>query len=633
MASGKFSRVGVCSSKLYHYPPARIPLAVLFTGDSSSFMKMTPLLPVLVALAAAPLCHAAEKPAKPVVAVYDLEGVLSESGQPEAAMFDFSFDASLPLTLLDLTRSLEKAAADANVKAVVMDADGAGLGFAQIQEIRRRLLAVREAGKDVWIYTEGLNNGTALLGSAANHFTLMPEADCSFSGIHAESMYLKGLLDKAGVSAEVIHIGDFKSFGEMFYREGPSEEAKQQEEQLIDDVFRQLVADVAAGRKLTPEAVEKIIDDGSLNAKDMAKNGMADHLLHRTDFVKKVRETYGEDAKYDRGYELPDLDGPEITGIMDILKLAFAADPSANPRKDFVAVVALEGDITDESVAPVRSQILKLAKQDKAKALVLRVNSPGGSALASEVLWEAADEWKATGKPFVVSMGGVAASGGYYVACGADRIFAEAGTITGSIGVVGMKFVVGGAMEKLGITTHSTQRGKNAGAMSMMRAFTPEEAGLVRKSMEDVYATFKKRVTDGRRKALKGDLEPLAGGRVYSGTQALGIGLVDEIGGLTEAIAHASKAAKLKDPDVRLLPAPKAALDGLFSKPEKEDDEMIRATRADAGAAGLLRSLKNTGLLEALPAPTRSALSKAISRIEAFSETRVLMLGPEINLN
>ncbi|MFM2199583.1 MAG: hypothetical protein RLZZ505_3015 [Verrucomicrobiota bacterium] len=591
------------------------------------------MLPVLAVLAALPICVAAEKPAKPVVAVYDLEGVLSESGQVMPSMLDVSFDAARPLTMLDLTRSLAKVASDANVKAVVMDADGVGLGFAQIQEIRRRLLAVREAGKDVWIYTEGLNNGTALLGSAANHFTLMPEADCSFSGIHAESMYFKGLFDKAGVSAEVIHIGDFKSFGEMFYREGPSEEAKQQEEQLIDDIYRQLVADVAAGRKLTPEAVEKIIDDGSLNASDMVAKGMADELLHRTDFVKKIRETYGKDAKYDREYELPDLDGPEITGMMDIFKLAFAADPSANPRKDFVAVVALEGDITDESVAPVRTQILKLAKQEKAKALVLRVDSPGGSALASEVLWEAADEWKATGKPFVVSTGGVAASGGYYVACGADRIFAEAGTITGSIGVVGMKFVVGGAMEKLGITTHSTQRGRNAGAMSMMRAFTPEEAVLVRKSMEDVYAVFKKRVTDGRGKALKGDLEPLAGGRVYSGTQALEIGLVDEIGGLTEAIAQAAEAAKLKDPDVRLLPAPKAALDGFFAQPEKEDDEMIRATRADAGTAGLLRSLKHTGLLEALPAPTRAALSKAISRIEAFSETRVLMLGPEINLN
>ena len=161
-------------------------------------MKL-PLVRPLIATALFPiLALAAEKEVKPIVAVYDLEGLVSESGQAAASMFDLSMDASRPLTMLDLTRSLNKAAADAAVKAVVLDADGAGLDFSQIQEIRRQLMALREAGKDVWMYTEHLSNGTALLGSAANHFTLMPEAECSFHGIHAESMYFKGLLDKVG---------------------------------------------------------------------------------------------------------------------------------------------------------------------------------------------------------------------------------------------------------------------------------------------------------------------------------------------------------------------------------------------------------------------------------------------------
>jgi protease-4 len=585
----------------------------------------------LIALLAVP-CSAAEKAEKPVVAIYDIEEMVTESGQLEASMFDLGMDAARPLTLFDITRSLDKAAGDPNVKAVVLDVDGAELDFAQIQEIRRRLLAVREAGKDVWMYTEALSNGTALLGSAANHFTLMPEADCSFHGIHAESMYFKGLLDKAGVRAEVIHIGDFKSFGETFYRSGPSDEAKQQEEKLVDDIYRQLTADVATGRGIEAAKVKTIIDDGSLDAMDMSTNGMADHLLHRTDFVKKLRETYGKDADYDRSYELPDLEGPEIDGMMDVFKLMFSKDSSAKAKRDYVAVVALEGDISDESVAPVRAQILKLAKDEKAKALVLRVNSPGGSALASEVLWEAADEWKATKKPFVVSMGGVAASGGYYVSAGADRIFAEAGTITGSIGVVGMKFVVGEAMDKLGITTHSIQRGKNAGAMSMTRSFTPEEAELVRKSMERVYGTFKKRVADGRGKALKGDLEALAGGRVYSGKQALDIGLVDEIGGLREAIAHAAAKASLDDPDTKLLPEPKSGIEGLFTKPDK-DEEMIRAKglRSD-GSRNLMNLLRTTGVAGALPAPARAAISRLVSRIDAFRDSRVLLLGPDLRL-
>jgi protease IV len=569
---------------------------------------------------------------KPKIAVYDLEGVISEAGQAEASLLELPMDVERPLTMLDITRSLAKAAGDDAVKAVVLDVDGATLNFSQIQEIRRQLLVIRDSGKDVWLYTERLGNGTALLGSASNHFTLMPEADCSFTGICAESMYFKGMLDKIGVRADVIHIGDFKSFGEMFYRTGPSEYAAKQEEKLIDSIYKQIVEFVATGRKMDVAKIKTIIDDGSLTAKKAVETGLADHLLYRTDFVKKLNETYGKDADFDRSYELPDLDGPEITGLMDIFKLMFNEANKDKVRKDFVAVVALDSDITDESIAPVRTQILKLAKEDRAKALVLRVNSPGGSAMASEVLWEATEEWNASGKPFVVSMGGVAASGGYYVSSSADRIFAEAGTITGSIGVIGMKFVVGEAMEKMGITTHSTQRGKNAGAMSMTRGFSEDEAKLVKESMTEVYKTFKKRVIDGRGKALKGDLESLAGGRVYSGKDALDVGLVDELGGLHEAIAWASQVAKLESPEVKLVPEPKSGLEGLFARPDKKGDEIIRATITPNTAARLQAMLKASGLLETLPPSARSQVAKLVARLEAFQNNEVMMIGPSFEL-
>ena len=574
-----------------------------------------------------------EEEVKPIVAVYDLEGPISESGRSEEGLLDFSMEASRPLTMLDLTRSLEMAKDDEEVKAVVIDADGAEVDFSQVQEIRKQLLALREAGKDVWLYTEHLSNRTALLGSAANHFTLMPEADCDFHGIHAESMYFKGLFDKLGVRADVIHIGDFKSFGENFYRTGPSDYALKQEETLIGSIYDQIVDQVASGRKLKPEQVQALIDDGSLTPKRAVDAKLADGLMYRSDFVKKLRETYGEDADFDKSYELPDLDGPELTGVMDFFKLMFKESNKGKHRKDFIAVVALDGDITDESIAPVRSQILKLAKEEKAKALVLRVNSPGGSALASEVLWEATDEWNATGKPFVVSMGGVAASGGYYVSSAADRIFAEAGTITGSIGVVGMKFVVGEAMEKIGITTHTIQRGKNAGVMSMMRGFSEEETKMVRDSMTEVYSTFKKRVTDGRGKVLKGDLESLAGGRVYSGKDALAIGLVDEIGGLHEAVAYATSQAKLEEPDVKLLPEPKSGLEGLFSPPsDEDDDEIIHASVAPKDPLGLRAMIKGSGMLNALPAPARASVKRLASRMEAFQKCQILLIGPDVDL-
>ncbi|MCX6875995.1 MAG: signal peptide peptidase SppA [Verrucomicrobia bacterium] len=569
---------------------------------------------------------------KPIVAVYDLDGVLSESGQGQRSLLDLELTPSRPLTQFDLTRSLGRALTDPAVKAVVLDADDAELDLSQIQELRSHLLALREAGKDVWMYSEHLSNGSALLGSAANHFTLMREADCAFNGIYAESMYFKGLLDKVGIQAEVIHLGDFKSFGETYYRSGPSDFARQQEETLINSIFEQLVTGVAAGRKLSPDLVRALIDDGALTATEVVAAGLADEVLSRTDFVKKLRDTYGKEAKFDRKYQLPDLDGPEISGLMDVFQLMFNKSASAKPKKDYVAVVAMDGDISDESVAPVRTQILKLVKDERAKALVLRVNSPGGSALASEVLWEAADEWKQTKRPLIVSMGGVAASGGYYVSSPADRIFAEAGTITGSIGVVGMKFVVGGAMEKLGITTHAIQRGKNAGAMSMTHGYSKEEADTLRKSMTAVYETFKKRVTDGRGKALKGDLEALAGGRVYCGKEALECGLVDEIGGLREAIIHAKRETKLPRLEVKLLPEPKSALEGLFAKPDKDDTEIIRAGATPSATLRLRQMLANTSILAALPNSARVGLARLAARLDAFKGTPILLLGPELDL-
>ena len=561
--------------------PAKAPPCPQLPAVLNHRQMNHPLFRPLILSALLPIvATAAEKEAKPIVAVYDIEGLVSESGQGESSMLGLSVDPARPLTLLDITRSLEKAADDAAVKGVVVDVDGAQLDFSQIQEIRRQLTAIREAGKDVWVYTEHLSNGTALLGSAANHLTLMPEADCSFHGIHSESMYFKGLMDKVGVRADVIHIGDFKSYGETFYRTGPSDQAKQQEEQLIDSVFTQVVDDVAAGRKLDPAKVRTIIDDGALNPAKAVEAGLADHLMHRTDFVKKLRETYGKDAKFDRSYELPDLEGPEITGIMDVFKLMFSESDSAKARKDFVAVVALDGDITEESVAPVRTQILKLAKEEKAKALVLRVNSPGGSALASEVLWEATDEWKATGKPFIVSMGGVAASGGYYVSAGADRIFAEAGTITGSIGVVGMKFVVGEAMDKLGITTHTHPARQE-------RRSHEHDPRILRRGGQDLLGTRWRRfmapsknaspMAAARRSRAISNHSPAAG--FTAGNKPSRSAWSMKSADFRKPSPTPSSEAKLEKPDIKLLPEPKSGLEGLFATPDKKtDDEIIRAS-------------------------------------------------------
>jgi protease-4 len=570
---------------------------------------------------------------KKIVAIYDLEGTLSESGRPKASLLgSLGIESNRPLTLFDVSRSLEKAAKDPAVSAVVMDADDAQLGLAQIEEIHRRLGAVRRAGKDVWLYSDSFSNATALLGSAANHFTMMPEGNVSFSGLYAESMYFKGLLDKAGVVADVIHIGDFKSFGEEFYRTGPSDFAKQQQEELIGGIFDQIVGKVAEGRKVPAEKVRSLIDLGTFTPQQAQEAGLVDELKHRTDFSAAVREAY-KGAEFQHEYSLPDLDGPEITGMFDVFKLMFQADKSKAVKSDYVAVVSLDSDISNETIAPVRAEILKLIKDENAKALVFRVDSPGGSALASEVLWEATDEWKATKRPFIVSMGEVAASGGYYVSAGADRIFAEEGTITGSIGVVGMKLVLGGAMEKVGITTHATQRGARAGAMSMSKPYTEEETKMVRESMLSVYGTFKKRIESGRGPRLKGELEGMAGGRVYTGKRALELGLVDELGGLGEAIAYAADKAGVSADAAKLSPEPKSALEGLFAKPEKpDDDEIVRmGVRSSPVQEAVLATLGDAKL-STLPKPARDAVARLLKRIDSCSDSAIQLIGPEISI-
>lgn len=584
---------------------------------------------LLSLLASATLAAAADKP---VVAVYDLEGALSENGIASNSLLSMDLSPERPLTFHDLALGFQQAAADPEVRAIVIDADGAMLGLPQIQELRRHLLDAREAGKDVWLYSDYYNNKSALLGSAANHFVLMPEAGVDFAGIHAQSMYFKGLLDKAGLEADVIHIGDFKSFGEEFYRTGPSEFSATQTEELVDGMFSEITGAVADGRGLDRATVVGMIDKGTFTAAEAQEAGLVDDLQYRTDFNTALREKYGE-AEFDREYALPDRDGPDIDSIFDVFKLLMSSGDDGKSKDDYVAVVVLQGGISDASIAPVRKAIVKLLKDEHAKALVLRVDSPGGSALSSDVLWEVTDEWKAGGRPFAVSMGGVAASGGYYVSAGADRIFAEPGTITGSIGVVGMKIVAGEAMEKLGITTHSVQRGRHADAMSMTEGFDEEEEKLIRQSMVEVYRTFKKRITDGRGDRLKGEIEDMAGGRVYTGRRALELGLVDELGGLTDAIAWAAGEAGLEEPDSRLLPEPKSPFEGLFSKPEKnEDGELVRMSPAGSSAGAAVAEVLREAGLGTLPEAARRPLARGLERLDAIGESRVQLLGPDLEL-
>ena len=565
------------------------------------------------------------------IPVYDLTGAITESGMMEASFLSFDTNPQLPLTHFDVVTSLQRAAVDEKVEAIVVEVDQAGFSLAQLQEIKRGLEAVRSAGKEVWLYSDGLNIKTALLGSAASEFVLNPEGDVSMSGLYSENMYFKGLLDKVGVKVDVVHIGDFKSAGENFYREGPSEASLKQSTILLDSLFNTIVTEIATGQEITRDSLHAFINRGTANAKSAKELGLVDRLQYRTDFVSELQEKYGEEAVFDRRYVRNGIQAPKVDGFFDLMKLMFSSGKSKSPSEPYVGVVVFEGGIDFGSIIAVRDEVLRLVDDVMCKGLVLRVNSPGGSALASEILWEALDEFKQTEQPLVVSMGAVAASGGYYISSGADMIFAEPTTITGSIGVVGMKFAMGGVMEKVGITTHEIKKGAHSDLYNSTRPFSKEERQMVRRSMLEVYGTFKKRIIDGRGERLSEDLEKLAGGRVYTGRDALRVGLVDEMGGLGDAIAKVAELAEMEEANPLMFPKPKSAFDSLFQQAEKpKSNQFISMDTAKEPAKLVAGWLQQEAVLSLLPMDKRVALAGSLKQLESLREERIQLIAPPL---
>lgn len=566
------------------------------------------------------------------IPVYDFAGLLTESGQVESNLLALDLSPQRPLTHFDIVMSLKEALVDEEVPAVVLEVDQTSLAMPQIEEMSRLLGELKAAGKEVWLYSDSLDFRTALLGSQATAFVLNPEGNVSLNGLYSETLYFKGLLDHMGVAVDVVHIGDFKSAGENFYRTGPSQAAEQQSDLLLDSLYDSLLSQIAKGRGIERAALVAFIEKGSATAKEAEAAQLVDRLQSRSDLVTALREKYGEESRFERGYVRKGEKVPEVKSFFDLMKIVFPAKENQKQKEDYIAVVAFEGAIDFESIAPVRSEVLKLVDDEKCAALVLRVNSPGGSALASEILWEALDEFNESERPFVVSMGAVAASGGYYIASAADRILAEPTTITGSIGVVGMKVALGDMMSKVGITTHESKRGAHADLYNSTRPFSEQERGILRDSMLDVYRTFLKRVTDGRGEKLQDELEKLAGGRVYSGTDALAVGLVDELGGLGEAIALARSLAEVESAKAVLLPKPVSALDSLFERSEDRvsGDQFITLDSGTAVGLSLDSWWQQHATLGLLPTDKADQIRLHLHRLKSLQKDRIQLIAPPL---
>lgn len=463
------------------------------------------------------------------------------------AEFDFATMTSRhSLPVLKAMGAIEAAAADSRIRGIYLRLNGAGgiAGSALMEELRGAIADFRQSGKFVVSYNEVYNQGAYYLASVADSVYLHPEGGMDWSGLAFNLTFYKGLLDKLDLHAEVFRptVCKYKSAVEPYILDRMSDANRQQMQELVDSIWGTLVRAVSDARGISPEELNRMADNLEVTLpEDALEKGLVDGLLYE-DQMNDVFASYGLEPDAEGHYSFVTLgDYAAQTGFG-------AASSLSQPA---VAVVYADGSIVDgegyeldKIYGNTLARTLAGVRADESvKAVVLRVNSPGGSALASDIIWRELELLRAE-KPVIVSMGSYAASGGYYISCPADAIVSDRLTLTGSIGVYGMYLYTPDALKnKLGITLDGVKSNRSAG-MGSISPLTPLERASIMRGVDKVYATFTGNVAQGRNLPLERVLE-IAGGRVWSGEDALDIGLVDGIGGLREAIALAADKAEL----------------------------------------------------------------------------------------
>jgi protease-4 len=480
------------------------------------------------------------------------------SDNPFANMNFTMPDVSAQLGLNDILISLKKAKADSKVKGIYLELGDVPSGQATIEEIRNALIDFKKSGKFIVSYSEVFTQKSYYLASVSDKIYLNPAGDMEFKGMVGQVMFFKGLLDKIDVEAQVIRHGKFKSAIEPFTLDKMSEPNKVQTLTFISGMWNHLLDGISASRKISVDDLTAIANEYKIQSPQDAVNlKMVDKLLYKDEVLDELKNRV--DAK-----KIKDLK------FMKIGKYAKASEADKKTADDKIAVIYATGDIIsgdgdDQTIGSesISKAIRKARLDDNVKAIVLRVNSPGGSALASDIIWREMVLAKKA-KPVVVSMGNVAASGGYYIACAADKIYAYPNTITGSIGVFGIIPNMKEMFNKnLGITFDQVKTNPYADYIPVTRPMTDGEKKIITHSIENIYSTFTKHVSEGRKMTVA-QIDSIGQGRVWSGVDAKRIGLVDEFGGLTDAIKEAAKLAKLKDFSIMELPEQKNTFEQLM---------------------------------------------------------------------
>jgi len=442
----------------------------------------------------------------------------------------------------DILDNIEKAKNDDKIKGIYLNFSSVNAGFSQIEEIRNKLLDFKVSGKFIYSYADSYSQSAYYLASVSDKISLNPEGIIELKGLSAEIMFYKGLMDKLGIEAQIIRHGKFKGAVEPFMYNQMSNENREQIEKLLNSISDYMVDGIATEREgITSEEIHKMINNMYLSsARKCLEGGIIDKIAYQDQILS----------------DLEDKSEHEIT-LTDYMKVK---NPKTSVSDNKIAIIYATGEIntgkgsynTIGSETTVEA-IREASEDENVKAIVLRVNSPGGSALASEIIWREINLAKQK-KKVVVSMGDYAASGGYYIACNADKIFANNSTLTGSIGVFGIVPNTKNFLnEKLGVYIETVKTHKHSDIANGYRKLSDDELNVIQNSVEDIYETFITHVSEGRGIPVR-KVDEIGQGRVWSGADALSIGLIDEIGGLEDAIASAADLSALEDYRIITLP-------------------------------------------------------------------------------
>ncbi len=478
------------------------------------------------------------------------------------------------LVTRDVVDALEQAATDDRVVGLLAHIGGGGMGPAQIEEIREAVKKFREAGKIAVAYSEtfgefGPGNGGYYLATAFDEIYLQPSGDIGLIGLRAESPFFRGTLDKLKIKPQLDHRHEYKNAMNTFTEKKYTEPHREALAAVLETIYEQMLEAISEGRGMARSDVRALVDRGPFLGTEALEAKLVDGLAYRDEIYARMKEKTAEDAKflYLHAY-LKSAGRPHDSGPS--LALIYGVGAVQRGESDYDAP---SGDQTMGSQT-VTAAFRAAVKDETVKAIIFRVDSPGGSYVASDAIWRETIRAKEAGKPVIVTMGNVAGSGGYFVAMAADKIVAQPSTITGSIGVLGGKFVTTGFWEKFGVTYDAVQFGENAAMWSTLESYNPAEYARFQAWLDRVYADFTQKVADGRNLPLE-KVQEVAKGRIWSGRDAKSLGLVDELGGFSTALRLAKEAAGI-DPEVKVnikvFPKEKTPLQHLLGKPPRSSE-------------------------------------------------------------